>query len=211
MKQIRSGWLRLLITSLLLLTGCASGTSFVRPGADFKATGKVGVVAESSVLQPEAKAEIADLFSMALLKKGYDVVDRANIEQLSREADFQNESSMTSSSGRSKLAINNISSIIVVNVREFSDKISMTAKMVDVGTGKMLWMGEGSGSLKSGLGTMGGALIGSLVGHVVSRTGLGTVAGGVAGGIVGKALEPEQANLARSVIEKVCSDLPAVN
>jgi len=211
MKRLRSGFMGLLMLGILVLTGCAAGTSYVRPDANFKTVGKVGVVAESSVLMPEAKSEVADLFSMELMKKGYDVIDRVNIEQLSREAEFQNESGMTSSSGRAKLAVNNISSIIIVNVREFGDKVSMTAKMVDVGSGKLLWMGEGTGSLKSGLGTFGGALIGSLAGNAIGRTGLSTAVGGFAGGLAGKAMEPEQANLARSVIEKVCADLPGVN
>ena len=37
----------------------------------------------------------------------------------------------------------------------------MTAKMLDVQTGTLLWAGEGTGSLKSGLATFGGAVVGA--------------------------------------------------
>ena len=213
------------ITSLIfacvtaaILTGCATGNSFVRPGHNFKETGRVAVLTNSSVLTDEQKKEIADLFSMEMLKRGYDVVDRANLDQIMTEVSFQNESGLTSSDGRSKLAVKNIKATVLVNVTEFGDKVSMTAKMVDVGTGSLLWMGEGTGSLKSGLGTLTGAVLGAAVGtaagHQVKHSGssrlAGAAAGGLVGGIAGKALEPEQANLVRKVINKVTEELPSL-
>ena len=75
----------------------------------------------------------------------------------------------------------------------------MTAKMLDVQTGTLLWAGEGTGSLKSGLATFGGALLGAGAGAVTGRpigrgaTGavIGGVAGALGGGMVGAALEAE--------------------
>ena len=158
-----------------------------------------------NVGNPAQQQEIADLFAMQVLQKGYDVIDRANLAALSQEAEFQNESGITSPEGRAKLAIHNVSAVIVVNVAapyayqvppssqsywvrghwywsgpgyvwvpghwevrerpgymaESGEDISMTAKMVDVQTGTLLWAGEGTGSLKSGLSTLGGALLGA--------------------------------------------------
>ena len=100
---------------------------------------------------------------------------------------------------------------------ENGEDISITAKMVDVQTGTLLWAGEGTGSLKSGLATFGGALLGAgagavtggLIGRGATGAVVGGVAGGLAGGTVGAALEENLAQLLRSVIQKTCKGLPA--
>jgi uncharacterized protein YcfJ len=90
----------------------------------------------------------------------------------------------------------------------------MTAKMIDVEEGNIIWIGEGSGSTNKTLGTVLGAAAGAVVGGVVAggdsgdRT-LGAVAGGVLGGVAGNALSPEQEGQIKKVIQKVCKDLPS--
>jgi hypothetical protein len=245
--------------ALVALTACSSGSSFVRPGYNFNSVGKVAVLISMNAGSPPQQQEIADLFAMRILQKGYEVIDRANLAELAREAEFQNASGMTSPEGRAKLAIHNVSAVIVVNVStpntyevppssesywvrghwrpayggwvwepghwevrtrpgyvaENGEDISMTAKMVDVQTGALLWAGEGTGSLKSGLSTFGGALLGAgagaVVGSAIGKTGgavIGGVAGALAGGTAGAALEQDMAKLLRSVIEKTCKGLP---
>jgi hypothetical protein len=243
------------------LTACSSGTSFMKPGYDFNSVGRVAVVMSMNSGDQAQQQEVADLFAMEVLKKGYDVVDRANLQDLSNEAWFQNASGVTSPEGRAKLAIHNVSAIMVVNVhaptayevpprteqywvrghwrpgyygewvwepghwetrevpgytREDGDEISITAKLLDVQAGTLLWAGEGTGSLKSGLATIGGAVLGAgagaVTGGLIGRGTTGAVVGGVAGalggGLVGAALEENMAQLMRSVIAKTCRGLP---
>ena len=245
------------------LTACSSGSRFVRPGYTFNSVGKVAVLVTMNVGGPAQQQEIADLFAMQVLQKGYDVIDRASLADLSNEVAFQNESGITSPEGRAKLSIHNVSAVIVVNVStpyatevppssesywvrgrtywdpyygswvrepghwevrqrpgyvtESGEDISMTAKMVDVQTGTLLWAGEGTGSLKSGLATFGGTLLGAgagavtggLIGRGATGAVVGGVAGGLAGGTVGAALEENLDQLLRSVIQKTCRGLPA--
>ena len=200
---------------LCALSACSSGSSFVRQGYDFRSVGKVAVLLQSSVGNPAQQAEIADLFAMQVLSKGYDVIDRANIADLTKEAAFQNTSGIASQEGRAKLAIRNVSAVIVTNVSRLGDEIAMTSKMVDVQSGTLLWAGEGTGSLKSWLAPVGGALLGagavggSMIGNTQGAI-IGGIAGAAAGGVAGAALAPNDAQLLRKVIEKTCRGLPSL-
>jgi hypothetical protein len=259
-KKFRT-WAIVALCGLLgALTACSSGTSFVKPDYDFNTVGRVAVLISMNAGNPGQQQEIADLFAMQVLQKGYDVVDRANLADLINEAAFQNESGITSPEMRAKLAIRNVSAVVVVNVSTPStymvppssesywvrghwrpdyyggwvwepghwevrqrpgyvaqngEDISITAKMLDVQTGSLLWAGEGTGSLKSGLTTLGGALVGAaggaLLGSAIGNTRgaiIGGVAGALGGGVAGSALEQDLAQLIRSVIEKTCRGLP---
>ena len=97
-----------------------------------------------------------------------------------------------------------------------NEQISVTAKMLDVQTGTLLWAGEGTGDLKGGLAVFGGGLLGAgagaTTGWAIARTPgaiIGGVAGALAGGTAGAVLQPDTEQLLRSVIEKTCRDLPA--
>ena len=210
--------LLLSLISVGLLTGCATGKSYSHPGYSAEKIGKVAVVVHSEVLDDVQKREIGDLFSMEILNRGYIVIDRGNLDQLMTEVSFQNESGVTSEADKSKLAVKNIKTMMVVNVSEFGENMSMTAKMVNVNTGTLLWMGSGTGSKKSGLSTIGGAALGAVGGAAVANQvdnsgtskAIGAVGGAALGGLAGKALEPEQANLVRKVIVKVTKNIPPV-
>ena len=116
MKKLRT-WAIVALCGLLgALTACSSGTSFVRPGYDFSTVGRVAVLVTMNAGNPAQQQEIADLFAMQVLQKGYDVIDRANLADLTNEAAFQNDSGITSPEARAKLAIHNVSAVIVVNV-----------------------------------------------------------------------------------------------
>ncbi|QQE12614.1 glycine zipper 2TM domain-containing protein [Planctomycetota bacterium] len=220
--DVRFTWppLLALLAVCALMFGCASGESFTSSNMRFDALGRIGVVVSdgSDVLGKMQRKEVADLFGMQLMKKGYSIADRANLEEVITEVDFQQSSGITSGR-KEKLRIKNINTMLVVNVSEFGERISMTAKMSDVSSGELLWMGEGNGSLKKGLGTIGGGLVGGLSGAVLGSqfddkntgTAIGAGAGVAAGALVGNALEPEQAKLARKVIQKMTRDLPTVS
>ena len=110
MKNSRAWMVAALCGLLGALTACSSGSSFVRPGYDFNSVGRVAVIVSMSAGYPPQRQEIADLFAMHILQKGYDVIDRVNVPDLAQEVAFQNTSGITSPDGRAKLAIHNVSS-----------------------------------------------------------------------------------------------------
>ncbi|QQE10031.1 hypothetical protein JD969_10935 [Planctomycetota bacterium] len=165
-NHVRFTWppLLALLAVCALLFGCASGESFIKPDIELHELGKIGVVVsdQSNELDAVQQNEVADLFAMNLLRKGYAIADRVNLEEVIGEVEFQRTSGITASK-KEKLKLHNINTMLIVNVSEFGDHISMTAKMSDVSTGELLWLGEGSGSLKKGLGAIGGGLVGGIL------------------------------------------------
>ena len=89
MKSFRAWMMAALCVVLAALTACSSGSSYVRSGYNFNSVGKVAVIVSMNVGSPAQQQEVADLFAMQVLRKGYDVIDRANIADLANEAAFQ--------------------------------------------------------------------------------------------------------------------------
>ncbi len=205
------------VAAMVFLAGCSSGSSFTKPGYDFSQINKIAVVEVTGARgDVGAQNEVADLFSMELMKRGFNVVERKQVDALLKEQHFQQDGS-TSRTDPVKLGeILNIPVVIIVNIPLTGEKISLTSKMLDVKTGEMLWMGEGTGDTKSGTATFAGALVGAgvgaVAGHAIGGSSTGTVIGGVAGagagGIGGHLLEPNEAQVLRKVVVKVTAGLP---
>jgi TolB-like protein len=202
------------VLAVVLAAGCASGESFVKPGYDFGAVKKVAVVEVVGDFGGEAaKNEIADYFAMELLKKGYEPVERTQVQAVLSEQKFE-ASNLTTPEGAAQAGrILNVSAVVIMNVGEFGERISMTAKMVDVQDASILWMGEGTGTTGRTLATIGGAAAGVGMGIAVGHGRTGNIVGGLAGGALGGAagytLSPQQATQARNVIQKMCGSLPS--
>ena len=82
--------LNVLLIAVLFVIGCAKGESYVQAGYDFSQLNKVAVVEVAGVVEGDtAKNQIADFFGMELLKKGYTVVERAQVQALLDEQKFQ--------------------------------------------------------------------------------------------------------------------------
>jgi len=89
----------------------------------------------------------------------------------------------------------------------------MTAKMINVEDGSILWMGRGSAKTKGILATVSGFF---KLEEVDAGTGisgqedevLGGVAGDILGGPVGGVLSPQEAKKAQEIIETMCKSLP---
>jgi hypothetical protein len=205
------------LLAALLVGGCASGKgeSFVRMGYDFGSVEKVAVIEVSGAVHGEAvKNQIGDFFGMELLKKGYVPVERAQVQALLREHEFQ-ASDITSSEDAARAGrILNVPAVLLVNIPTYKEEMNMTAKMVDVEDGSILWIGSGSGTTGKTFSTILGAAAGAAVGAAVAGGDsgarvIGGVAGGVLGGVAGQALSPQQAEQVRKIIKKVCANLPA--
>ncbi len=207
------------ITGLILLAaisvsflGCTTAESYYREGYDFYQIDKVAVVDVIGPVGSEAaKNQIADFFVMELLKKGYSPIERSQVQVILNEQKFQS-SDITSNEGVAKTGeILNVPVVLFVNVPKFDEEITLSAKMVDVQDGSILWMGTGTGTtgktLNTILGAAGGAIIGGAVSNNDNRV-IGAIGGGVAGGAAGALLSPQTEQKVRELTGKICKTLP---
>lgn len=197
----------------LLIGGCAAGKGYVRADYDFGKVDKIAVVDVIGDVRGEsAKNQISDFFVMELLKKGFAPVERAQVQVLLKEQQFQ-ATDITSAEDAARAGrILNVPAVLVVNIPNFGDEMSLTAKMVNVEDGSILWLGSGTGKTGKVLSTVAGAAAGAGAGAAVAGKddrAVGAVAGGVLGGVAGHALSPQKAEQVQQVIEKVCKSLPS--
>jgi len=200
-----------LIIAVLFIGGCSSGRaeSHSRAGFNFSMIDKVAiVVVEGAVKSELAKNQIADLFAMEFLKKGYAPVERAHVRALLEEQEFQ-ASELTTVAGAAEAGkILNVPAVLIISIPHFGNEITMTAKLVDIQDGTILWLGSGSGKTGRflGLGSVWGA--DAAVGSEESEL-FGGVAGGMLGSVAGSALSPQETKQAQKIIKRMCKTLPS--
>jgi len=209
---MKSACFCLLAVGLFLVAGCSSAESYVRAGYDFSTVDKVAVVdVVGDVGSNIARDQLADIFAMQLLKKGYAPVERAQVQNLLKEQEFQ-AGDLTAEEGVVQAGrILNVPAAALINVSVHGEEMTMTAKMLDVEDGSILWIGSGSGSTGKTLATIAGAAVGVAAGVAVGGEDnevLGGIVGGVLGGVAGRGLSPQVAEKAKQVITKMCKDLP---
>jgi hypothetical protein len=201
----------MLVMAVVLIGGCASsGESYSRAGYNFSNMDKIAIVAIEGAIESElAKNQIADLFAMEFLKKGFAPVERDQVRILLEDKQLQ-ASELTTEAGAAETGkILNVPAVLIVIIPHFGKEISMTAKLVDVEDGSILWLGRGSGKTGGflGLGRLWGA------GAAVSREDeelFGGVVGGVMGGAAtGQPLSPKETERAQRIIKKMCATLPS--
>ncbi len=207
-----------MLLSALLVAGCASskGESYAAPGYDFSGLDKVAIASITGQVYGEAaKSTIADFFTMELFQKGYRVMARSEMQAILDEQEFQ-ASAITSNQDAARAGqVLNVPAVMIVSIPKYgSEKMEMTAKLVDVETAEILWLGSGSGKTGKTLATIVGAAAGAAIGATVAGGDsndrvLGGVLGGVAGGVAGNVLSPEQRDQVRKTIGDVCESLPA--
>lgn len=183
-----------LAVGAMLSGGCSSGESYVKAGYDFARVDKVAVVGVLGVLKAEAsKDEVADLFLTELRKKRYSPLERAEVWSLLKEQKFQ-ASDLTTQEGAARAGqILNVSTVLVVNIPECGEQISMAARMIDVETAGVVWMGSGIASTGGTLSAIFGAFTG----------------GSPGGGAAGSGLSLQEARKAREIVKEMCKSLPS--
>lgn len=204
--------LNVLLIAVLFVIGCSKGESYVRAGYDFSQLNKIAVVEVAGVVKGDtAKNQIADFFGMELLKKGYAVVERAQVQALLDEQDFQ-ASDLTRADDAARAGrILNVPVVLVANIPKYEEEMNMTAKMVNVEDATILWMGSASGSTGKTLATIFGAAAGAAAGVGVAGEGdqvVGGILGGILGGAAGNALSPQESENLHKLTKKMCKDLP---
>ncbi len=205
-----------LLTVSLCVAGCASseGESYALAGYDFGRLDKVAIVEVTGRVYGDAvKNQISNMYMMELMKRGYGVVERTEVQAVLKEQEFQ-ASDITSDQGAARAGeILNVPAVMLVSIPKYKEKMEMSAKIVEVETGTVLWIGNGSGSTGKTLSTIVGAAAGAAIGAAVaggdsSDRVVGGVIGGVAGGVAGNVLSPDQVKQVRKVVADTCEDLP---
>jgi hypothetical protein len=204
------------LAGALLVAGCATseGESYATAGYDFSGLDKVAIVEVTGRVRGDAvKNQISNLFTMELIKRGYAVIERSQIQSVLKEQEFQ-ASDITTNAGAARAgAVLNVPAVLLIDIPKYKEKMEMSAKLIDVEDGTILWIGTGSGSTGKTLSTIVGAGVGAAAGAVIaggdsSDRVLGGVLGGVAGGVAGNALSPDQEKQVKKIIRKVCDSLP---
>ncbi len=195
-----------LIIAVLFIGGCSSGRaeSHSRAGYNFSMIDKVAIVAVEGAVKSElAKNQIADLFAMEFLKKGY-APARVSFE----EQQFQASELTTEIDAAEAGKILNVPAVLIISIPQFGDEMALTAKLVDIQDGSILWLG--SGSSKTG-GFLGFGSVWGGGGAVSSEENelFGGVASGVLGGVAGYALSPQETQQAHRIIKRMCRTLPS--
>ena len=214
-----SRWITALtLLALPALCACAStkGESVFNKNYDLGRIHAIAIVdGNNPTFAVTTRQTLVDTFQYEFMKRGWNVIERSNIEKAIDEMDFQNKD-VTSETDRKQLGhVLNVQAITVVNIAKAGDDLSLTAKMIDVETGELIWQGSGEGEVSTGLSAFTGALVGAGVGAVAGHNvgsggnaGAGAVIGGLAGGAVGAALTPAETENAKKVVVKVCEAIP---
>ncbi len=199
----------------LAMVGCAAsrGESVIKHGYDFWRLDKVAVIEVVGEIGSEAaRNSVAHFFSMELLRRRYEPVERLQVQAILEEQEFQRSDLTRPEEAARAGRILNVPAVLVITVSSLGEEISMTAKMIDVEDAGILWMGAGSGRTGRTLSTLTGAVLGAGAGAALGgdSTGraFGAVAGGVLGGVAGHALSPQQAAQVQKIVKDVCEDLP---
>jgi len=193
----------ILLIAVLFIGGCASGRaeSHSRAGYNFSMLDSVAVVAVEGVLQSQAaKNQIAEYFEMELLKKGYAPKEWSNIAAALKEEEIGAEDLGTEAGLADAAEIVNVPAILIVNIPHFGNEIFITAKMVDVADGSVLWIGSGTNK------TGGWLSLGSGSGSSAENE----LFGGVLGGTTStSALTPQESQQVQRLIRRMCKTLPS--
>jgi hypothetical protein len=206
------------LLSMLAAAGCATSKaeSQAVAGYDFGKIDKIAIVDVTGRVYGEAvKNKISDLFTMKLMEKGYMFIDRKDTKTLLKEQQFQ-ASDLASKDGAAKAGrILNVPAVMVIDIPKYGGgKMDMTAKLIDVESAAILWIGNGTGNTNKGLSTIIGAVAGAglgaaVGGHSTGDRAIGAVVGGVVGGVAGNVLAPAEEDLVKKVIVKVVEKLPS--
>jgi hypothetical protein len=201
--------INILIIAVLFIGGCASGRaeSHFRAGYNFSMLDSVAVVAVEGALRSQAaKNQIAEYFEMELLKKGYAPKEWSNVAAALEEKEIQASDLGTEAGLAEAREIVNVPAILIVNIPHFDDEIFITAKMVDVTDGSVLWIGSGTSQAGGWLGLGSGWGAGAKEESAL----FGGVQGGpMGGGAAAYALSPKEAKHVQRLIRRMCNTLPS--
>jgi len=213
---MRTTHLAVLLPLALFAAACAStqGESYFSKSYDIARVQHIAIVdGNNPTFKPETRQILLDSVQFEFFKRGWSVIERANIQKAVDELKFQN-ADLTSPDNRRKLgSVLNVEALAVINIGTQDDLIVVSAKMLDVESGELIWMGTGQGELNRGMSTVAGSVAGAVAGAVIGNQigghgSGGAVIGGVLGGASGNLMTPSQLENAREVVTAVCESIP---
>jgi len=196
----------------LLIGGCRSSQkSSSRIGYDFSGVNKVAIMAVQGTLKSEtAKDQIAEFFAIELLEQGYAPLGRPQVRALlaEREAAGADPNAGFKDLTTNEAAVEagralKVPAVLTINIPHFADEITITATMIDVEDGSILWLANGSGR---GEGPLSGMFGGSR--KAPENELLGGLMGPESDGTAGQPLSPQEAKRAQNIIKNLCKSLP---
>lgn len=206
----------ILLTIGFLVGGCSNGEGSFLKGYDFSSIDKVAVVDVIGKTKSESvKTQIANFFEMELLEKGYSPIERAQVQVLLKEQEFQQSAITPEENAVQAGKVLNVPVVMLINIPSFGENINLTAKMLDVEDGRVLWLSSGTARTGKILSTVVGAAVGAAIGTVAGEAvdedagDTGAIAGGVLGGAAAYTFSAQTAERARQAIDKMCKTMPA--
>lgn len=196
-----------LAIAILLIGGCRSQQeSSYRTGYDFSAVNTVAIVSvEGAVPSEVAKDQIADFFAIELLGQGYAPMGRAQVRASLAEQETDDEiADLTTPEGAVAAGLLlDVPAVLAIQIPHFGEKVSITATMIDVDDGSILWLANSTGKGGGGF----SSIFGSKSGGNENETLLGPIMGDVMG-VSNDPLTTEDAERAQRIVKKMCRSLP---
>lgn len=198
------------LISVLLIGGCRSTQeSSSRAGYDFSELDKIAIVAVEGTIKSEvAKDEIADFFAMELLKKGYAPMGRPQVRALLQEKEAALEELSITEGAVEAGKILEVPVVLAIHIPHFGEEISISAKMIDVEDGSILWLSGGSGRGGSAFSRVFGRTSDSGIGDSGEDELLGPIMGEVVD-VTRQPLTPQEAKKAQSIVKRMCQSVPS--
>lgn len=192
----------------LLIGGCRSSQkSSSRIGYDFSGVNKVAIVTVQGALKSEtAKDQIAEFFAIELLERGFAPLGRPQVRALLADATDPNTAFRDLTTNEAAMEAGRalkVPAVLTINMPHFADEITITATMIDVEDGSILWLANGSGKGQGAFSgifarphkTSDNELMGGLMGPESDQTAV-------------QPLSPQEAKRAQTIIKSLCKSLP---
>jgi len=202
-----------LASAAIFMAGCASGQGYTMNAPELSTVRTIAIVQVAGMLDSAAGGgQVAEYFNERLSSKGYAVIAFNEARPLlSREGVEPRDVETREGAARAGRLLG-ADALLTINVPEFGQEMSISARLIDTRDGSTLWEGSGSGNTERVWTTVGGAAAGALAGAAIGGHGGGAVAGGVvggaAGGLAGYFLSPQEQSVARKVVVKICESFP---
>ena len=196
-----------LAIAILLIGGCRSQQeSSFRAGYDFSTVNTVAIVSvEGAVPGEVAKDQIADFFAIELLERGYAPMGRAQVRaSLAEQQTDEDIADLTTPEGAVAAGLLlDVPAVLSVRIPHFGQKVSISATMIDVDDGSILWLANGTGN--------GGGGFSSIFSSKSESSENETLLGPIMGDVMGVSNDPlttEDAKRAQRIVKKMCRSLP---
>jgi hypothetical protein len=142
----------------LFMTSCGTQTIVVKPGYDFSKIKRVAVLNfNDAPYAPNSGQVPSELFTKYLLKTGYDVIERAQIDAIIREHQLFLQGVLDPAQVKEFGKVAGVDAIITGSIsmlvaeqnlyeagyqRYIAAQVGITCRMISVETGEVLWVGS---------------------------------------------------------------------